>query len=384
MGILNIGANPLLGESYAHAFVEIILGGPHTSAPTVIRQVHGEPMGGSIWGGAGSYFGDSTGINVERRTPHGETVQRISSHTLASGVPDQVLSNLLNEVQDAALRKFQNAQYEIPTLHEAVPTGLPALTASGGGLTIVIIPNTFFLPGTNPDQRYWDIQNSNTVARWIATEMLNRLQQLGYDVGDLPSEPDLGKGVDLPGWYNDASDLRMTKCFPAHTRIQTSRTTSTAISALRVGDVVLAFDARADKGRGALVPRRVTRLYRNTTTDWLRLRWQGGTREVITTPGHHFLDAFGGFPTTLEMAKDGRARVGLASGALGEVTAGRVALGAGKAPVGGRAMGCCVGDGAVTVGERDGGASGAVDGEGVRGYGAGGVMGRGRRGRAGG
>jgi hypothetical protein len=63
------------------------------------------------------------------------------------------------------------------------------------------------------------------------------------------------------------------KCFPAHTRIQTSRTTSTAISALRVGDVVLAFDARADRGRGALVPRRVVRLYRNTTTDWLRLRW---------------------------------------------------------------------------------------------------------------
>jgi len=40
------------------------------------------------------------------------------------------------------------------------------------------------------------------------------------------------------------------KCFPAHTRIQTSRTTSTAISALRVGDVVLAYDSRADNSRG--------------------------------------------------------------------------------------------------------------------------------------
>ena len=82
------------------------------------------------------------------------------------------------------------------------------------------------------------------------------------------------------------------RCFPAHTRIQTTRTTSTAISALRVGDVVLAFDARADKGRGALVPRRVTRLYRNTTTDWIRLRWVDGTaREVITTPGPQALNA---------------------------------------------------------------------------------------------
>ena len=68
---------------------------------------------------------------------------------------------------------------------------------------------------------------------------------------------------DFTGFYEDAP----TRCFPAHTRIQTSRTTSTAISALRVGDVVLAFDARADKGRGALVPRRVARLYRNTTTE---------------------------------------------------------------------------------------------------------------------
>ena len=105
-----------------------------------------------------------------------------------------------------------------------------------------------------------------------------------------------------------------TECFPAHTRIQTSRTTSTAISALRVGDVVLAFDARADKGRGALVPRRVTRLYRNTTTDWIRLSWVDGTaRKVITTPGHHFLDELGGFPTTPEMTRTGSATVVLAS-----------------------------------------------------------------------
>jgi hypothetical protein len=98
------------------------------------------------------------------------------------------------------------------------------------------------------------------------------------------------------------------RCFPAHTRIQTSRTTSTAISALRVGDVVLAFDARADKGRGALVPRRVTRLYRNTTTDWIRLRWfDGKAREGVTTRGHHFLGEFGRFLTTLEMNRTGSA-----------------------------------------------------------------------------
>ena len=100
--------------------------------------------------------------------------------------------------------------------------------------------------------------------------------------------------------------------FPAHTRIQTSRTTSTAISALRVGDVVLAFDARADKGRGALVPRRVTRLYRNTTTEWLRLRWVDGTaREGVTTPDPRVLGLSGRIPVAREVTRTGRrTRVG--------------------------------------------------------------------------
>lgn len=115
------------------------------------------------------------------------------------------------------------------------------------------------------------------------------------------------------------------QCFPAHTRIQTSPTTTAAISDLRVGDIVMAFDPRADNGRGALVPKRVKRLYRNTTTEWIRLRWfDGEERTLITTPGHHFLDQFGQFPTIEEMVRNGRTTVVLASGALAEVTAERI------------------------------------------------------------
>ena len=116
------------------------------------------------------------------------------------------------------------------------------------------------------------------------------------------------------------------RCFEANAQIQTSLTTSIAISALRSGDIVLAYDASADKGRGALVPRRVTRLYRNTTTEWIRLRWQedGVERELVATPGHHFLNEFGHFPRIDEMVKAGRATVVLASGALTEVTAERI------------------------------------------------------------
>jgi hypothetical protein len=71
------------------------------------------------------------------------------------------------------------------------------------------------------------------------------------------------------------------RCFPACTQIQTSLTTSTAISDLSVGDVVLAYDASANSGRGPVVPRRVTRLFRNTTTEWIKLVWaDAGERQA--------------------------------------------------------------------------------------------------------
>jgi len=114
-------------------------------------------------------------------------------------------------------------------------------------------------------------------------------------------------------------------CFPASTPIAISPTETRPISDIRVGDTVLAFDPAADLGRGALVPRKVVRLYRNTTEEWVKLTWaEGGeAKELVTTPGHHFLDRFGHFPMIEEMLENGRATVVLASGELTEVTAGR-------------------------------------------------------------
>ena len=113
------------------------------------------------------------------------------------------------------------------------------------------------------------------------------------------------------------------QCFPAHTPIAISPTETRPISDIRVGDTVLAFDPAADLGRGALVPRKVVRLYRNTTEEWVKLTWakDGEAKELIATPGHHFLDRFGSFPTIEEMLDNGRATVVLASRELTEVTA---------------------------------------------------------------
>jgi hypothetical protein len=96
-----------------------------------------------------------------------------------------------------------------------------------------------------------------------------------------------------------------------------------------MNDLFTAVSAE-DLGRGALVPRKVVRLYRNTTEEWVKLTWaEGGeAKELVTTPGHHFLDRFGNFPTIEEMLENGRATVVLASGELTKVTAERNKWGA--------------------------------------------------------
>jgi hypothetical protein len=118
-------------------------------------------------------------------------------------------------------------------------------------------------------------------------------------------------------------------CFPAITPILTPFGT-TPISTIQTGDTILAFDPSADLGRGGLVAKRVTKLYRNTTTEWIELDF-GGAREKLTcTPGHHFLDEFGNFPTIAELllrgSKDGhyKARLVLEDGTLHEATGKRI------------------------------------------------------------
>jgi hypothetical protein len=115
-------------------------------------------------------------------------------------------------------------------------------------------------------------------------------------------------------------------CFERRTLIAKVNGSQCPISDIRVGDTVLAFDPSADLGRGALVPRKVVRLYRNTTEEWVKLTWaEGGeAKELTATPDHHFLDRFGSFPTIEEMLENGRATVVLASGELTEVAAERI------------------------------------------------------------
>ena len=118
---------------------------------------------------------------------------------------------------------------------------------------------------------------------------------------------------------------RPAQCFSGEAEIRVLDGVKT-IRELRCGDIVLAFDPSVHLGRGALVPRRVTRIFRNVTTQWIRLRWiqDGLSHDLVVTPGHHFLDQFGGFPTVEEMIGGGTATIVLASGELAAATAERI------------------------------------------------------------
>lgn len=140
---------------------------------------------------------------------------------------------------------------------------------------------------------------------------------------------DLAKARDVPAWREDIYDKydfeAQTHCFPSGTAVLTVDGHA-SIDSLVPGESVLAFDPSADLGRGAMVPKRVVRLFHNETEEWLRLTWRegGGDRELTVTPGHRFLDAEGRFRRIDEIIEDAVPTVVLADGSLADVRAERI------------------------------------------------------------
>ncbi len=112
----------------------------------------------------------------------------------------------------------------------------------------------------------------------------------------------------------ELKNLRM--CFTSETRVRISTGCSVPIAAIRPGDLVLSFDPLADNGHGALVPKMVVRTFTNITEEWLRLTWteNGEHKELVTTPGHEFLTAHGGFPRIEQLMAGGTGTLVLADG----------------------------------------------------------------------
>lgn len=123
----------------------------------------------------------------------------------------------------------------------------------------------------------------------------------------------------------DAGPYTPIRCFLAGTPIAMADGTEKPIEQVVPGDLVLAFDPAAHFGRGALVGRRVTRLFRNITEDIVAV---GG---VHMTPGHHVLTGRGVFCTINEALAHGDALV-RADGTLVRPPVQRYRLGDADAP----------------------------------------------------
>lgn len=124
-----------------------------------------------------------------------------------------------------------------------------------------------------------------------------------------------------PNWAPNPENPR---CFLAGTPILMADGQEKPIEDIRVGDMVMSFDPSADQGRGALVPKPVSRTFQNITRSIIDLRG------LHMTPGHVCLTDDGRFETIAEiLLRDGilveadgtpiRARTGAKIGSMEDI-----------------------------------------------------------------
>ncbi|MEO0810295.1 MAG: Hint domain-containing protein, partial [Pseudomonadota bacterium] len=124
----------------------------------------------------------------------------------------------------------------------------------------------------------------------------------------------------------DQGSLDPDKCFLAGTPIAMGNGEEKPIEFVKQGDIVFSYDQHASFGRCALFSKKVLRTFTNITDEWLRLTWieKGEAKELVTTPGHHFLAAQGGFKDIESLVAGGRGTIVLADGTEAEVTSERI------------------------------------------------------------
>lgn len=93
-----------------------------------------------------------------------------------------------------------------------------------------------------------------------------------------------------PGDGAHSSPLDDAYCFIAGTKILMADGSERSIEEIVVGDYVSSFNPLVESGRGALVPAKVVRLFKNYSDQLVRL-----SNGVVVTPGHHFLSGDGSF-----------------------------------------------------------------------------------------
>gem|GEM_PF-3215337 len=97
-------------------------------------------------------------------------------------------------------------------------------------------------------------------------------------VGFTLNAEDLEINVVIGDEVHTVSGNSVQECFPANTRIRLCDGTEKLIQGIRAGETVLAYDAI-----GTPVPGRVTKLFRNTTSEFIRLSFDD-REDLIATP----------------------------------------------------------------------------------------------------
>lgn len=172
--------------------------------------------------------------------------------------------------------------------------------------------------GTNPAEIGWAKNLATKVVSGILKKIEAQEQQLGRPLTTEEVQPYL----DLLEQLQPAED----HCFPQGTQIDVPDGSTVPIESIRRGDSVLSFDSTAELGRGALVTKRVTQVFENVTKEWLKItvNIDKEPSELITTPGHKFLDSEGRFREIFNILDDETPLVILRDGSIAKVSAERV------------------------------------------------------------
>lgn len=101
-------------------------------------------------------------------------------------------------------------------------------------------------------------------------------------------------------------NLFPTKCFASGTLITMWDGTQKPIECVTVTDKILAFDEAGNKQPGI-----VTRLFKNTTQEWLKLDFEDNRAPITVTPGHRFMTETGDYLEIEHIVRLGNGQVRL-------------------------------------------------------------------------
>lgn len=176
--------------------------------------------------------------------------------------------------------------------------GVPGVGVVGFGLSTTS-QNTTNLPRTHltmtPEGQFIRTTFYNQIpgesfGGFVAVTLDQNGEIIGTQIGEMDPQALQNMAAGFPvDWYDPA------RCFVAGTKIRLSDGEEAAIEQIKEGELVSSFAGSIALGRGHTDGRAVVRTYTNVTQELVRLTFEDGRDDLVTTPGHAFLDETGAF-----------------------------------------------------------------------------------------